>query len=90
VLIASPGDTTPDRDQVEQAIASWNRDRAVASRVVLLPLRWEVDATSEFGGLDGQQVINKQLVEQADIVIGLFHGRLGGPRLELSPDGRRD
>ncbi len=75
VLIASPGDT---RDVVEAAIQSWNRDRARAQKVVLLPLRWEFDAVPELGS-DVQAIINKQLVDEADIVIGLFHSRLGRP-----------
>jgi hypothetical protein len=79
VLIASPGDTHDARNVVEEAVLSWNRDRARAQKVVLLPLRWEFDAVPELGGGDAQAVINKQLVDQADIVIGLFHGRLGQP-----------
>ncbi len=79
VLIASPGDTRPARDVVEATVLSWNRDRARAQRVVLLSLRWEFDAVPELGGGDAQAIINKQLVDEADIVIGLFHGRLGQP-----------
>jgi hypothetical protein len=79
VLIASPSDTRQARDLVEAAVQSWNRDRARTQKVVLLPLRWEVDAVPELGGGDGQAAINRQLVDQADIVIGLFHSRLGQP-----------
>jgi len=78
VLIASPGDTRDARDVAEAAIQSWNRDRARAQKVVLLPLRWEFDAVPELGG-DAQAIINKQLVDEADIVIVLFHSRLGQP-----------
>jgi len=78
VLIASPGDTATARDVVEQAILSWNRDRSHADRVVLLPVRWEADAVPEMGS-DGQSVINRQLVDRADIVVALFHSRLGAP-----------
>lgn len=78
VLIASPGDTQVARDVVENTAKAWNRDRARTRRVVLLPLRWETDAIPEIGA-DGQAVINRQLVDLADIVIGLFHSRLGRP-----------
>lgn len=78
VLIASPGDTAVARDVVEQAILSWNRDRSHADRVILLPVRWEADAVPEMGS-DGQSVINRQLVDRADIVVALFHSRLGAP-----------
>jgi hypothetical protein len=79
VLIASPGDTKTLRKAVEGAVAAWNRDRAHQARVVLLPRRWETDAVPLIGSDDAQSVINKQLVDEADIVVGLFHSRLGNP-----------
>jgi hypothetical protein len=78
VLIASPGDTADARDVVEQTILSWNRDRSHTERVVLLPIRWETDAVPEMGA-DGQSIINRQLVDRADIVVALFHTRVGAP-----------
>ena len=78
VLIASPGDTSTARDTVESAVGSWNRDRARSRKVVLLPLRWETDAVPVMVG-DPQSIINRQLVDSADIVIALFHSRLGAP-----------
>ncbi len=64
VLIASPGDTSHARDAVEAAVASWNRDRSLSSRTVLLPLRWETDSVPGLEG-DAQTVINRQLVDTA-------------------------
>jgi hypothetical protein len=78
VLVASPGDTAMARDAVERTITDWNRDRARRERVVLLPLRWETDAVPELGD-DGQAVINRQLVDECDVVVALFHSRLGAP-----------
>lgn len=78
VLIASPGDTGELRDLVERAIHGWNTDRARQCKIVLLPLRWETGAVSELGEA-GQAVINRQLVDEADIIIGLFDAKLGTP-----------
>jgi hypothetical protein len=78
VLVASPGDTATARGAVERTITDWNRDRARRERVLLLPLRWETDAVPELGE-DGQAVINRQLVDECDIVVALFHSRLGAP-----------
>ncbi len=78
VLIASPGDTVNARDVVDQTILSWNRDRSHAERVVLLPVPWEADAVPEIGS-DGQSIINRQLVDRADIVVALFHSRVVAP-----------
>lgn len=78
VLIASPGDISEARETVEIAIRCWNSDRAYESKVVLLPVRWDTSAISELGD-EPQAIINRQLVDDADIVVGLFDSRLGTP-----------
>lgn len=76
VFIASPGDTSEYRDAVEAALHRWNGMRSANAGVVLLPRRWEVDGVPLMGG-DGQSQLNSQLVDKADIVIGIFHTRIG-------------
>jgi hypothetical protein len=76
VLIASPGDTRDERDAVERALHEWNASRAAREHVVLLPRRWETNAVPVLGG-SGQGAINKQLLDNADVVIALFDSRLG-------------
>lgn len=78
LLIASPSDTLAARDEVEHAVLGWNRDRARVAGIVVLPLRWETDSVPLLGA-SAQEVINKQLLERADVVVGLFHSRLGQP-----------
>lgn len=77
VLIASPSDTAEFRNAVEAALHAWNGSRSQGSGFILLPRRWETDAVPNLTGSDGQSVINSQLVDDADIVIALFHIRLG-------------
>lgn len=79
VLIASPGDVARERDAVERALHDWNNHRADAEGVVLRPRRYEIAAVPILGRGDPQTVINGQLVDQADIVIGIFYSRLGTP-----------
>ena len=55
---------------------SFNGERAEASGLMLLPRRWETDSIP-LTGQDGQSIINEQLVGDADIVIGIFHAKLG-------------
>lgn len=78
VLIASPGDTAAARDLIEESCHTWNSDRAGGAQVVLLPRRWETDAVPLLGA-DGQSVINSQLVDDADVVFGVFYSRVGRP-----------
>lgn len=79
VLIASPGDVVRSRDVVEATLHDWNRERAADANTILLPRRWETDSVPVLGYGDGQQVINAQLVADADILVGIFHTRLGSP-----------
>ncbi len=78
VLIASPGDTAGARNVVEDALHRWNADRAEGAGTVLLPRRWETDAVPLMGA-DAQSIINRQLVDQADIVFGVFWSKVGSP-----------
>jgi len=77
ILLASPSDTGALRDNVERSLHAWNTTRAGAASVILLPRRWETAAVPELDGTDGQTVINRQLVDDADIVIAIFHQTLG-------------
>ena len=75
VLVASPGDTTQERDAIERALHGWNGDRAEREGIILLPRRWETNAVPRLGG-SAQTVIN-ELVDSADIVLAVFDSRLG-------------
>lgn len=80
VMLSGPGDVRPHLDLIEKVIYDWNRERAIHSSVVLLPRHWSTDTVSSFSlGLDGQAEINRQLVDQADIVFAVFHAKLGTP-----------
>lgn len=78
VLVASPGDTEGARDEIESAIHAWNRDRSFKEAVIVFPLRWESGSVPILGS-SAQRQINHQLVDRADVVIAVFHGRLGSP-----------
>ncbi|PQZ94597.1 hypothetical protein CQ018_04375 [Arthrobacter sp. MYb227] len=76
VFIASPSDTSSSRDAVERALSRWNASRAENDHLVILPRRYETSAVPAMGS-DGQQIINKQLVDSADIVVAIFANKLG-------------
>lgn len=79
VLIATPGDTGDEVAAVKQSLYGWNGLRAESAQAILLPRHWKSDAVTRLGTGSGQAVINKQLVADADIVIGVFDSRLGHP-----------
>ena len=76
VLIASPSDMPEERQIATEVINEWNGLHAANEGVVLLPVRWETHATPE-AGIRPQDAINRQLVDQCDLLIGMFWTKLG-------------
>jgi nucleoside 2-deoxyribosyltransferase len=80
ILIASPGDTVNERRVLRETLEDWNSLNGDQG-VFLQPLMWERDATPELGDR-AQGVINRQLVDNADMLVGVFWTRLGTPTSE--------
>lgn len=78
VFLASPGDTVEEREAAREVIARWNVDHSVAEGVVLIPVGWETDSVPEWGD-HPQAILNRQLVDSSDLLIGIFWTRLGTP-----------
>ena len=76
VLIASPGDVTEERAIVREEVDRWNSMNSESMKIVLLSVGWERDATPDLRER-GQAVINRQLVDSCDILIGVFWTRIG-------------
>jgi hypothetical protein len=76
VLIASPTDLEEERQAATEAINDWNAQHAVAESVVLLPVKWETHAIPQ-SGVRPQDAINRQLVDECDILLGMFWTRIG-------------
>jgi hypothetical protein len=85
VLIASPSDTQDERDLLRQVIREWNDDHTEDTGTVLLPVLWETHSLPEMGDRP-QAILNRQLVEKCDILVGAFWTRLGTPTGE-EPSG---
>lgn len=81
VLLASPGDVVEERQVAREEIYRWNYLHSVDTKIVLLPVGWETDATPDLQAR-GQAVINRQLVDTSDLLIGIFWTRLGTPTPE--------
>jgi hypothetical protein len=80
-MIASPGDVAEERTIVTEEIHRWNDANASARQLVLLPVKWETHSTPQLGS-HPQTIINRQLLDEADIVIGIFGTRIGTPTEE--------
>lgn len=78
VMIACPSDVDEERKAAIEVIYDWNALNEEREKVVLLPVTWETHATPQMGDRP-QAIINKQLLPNADILIGIFWTRLGTP-----------
>ena len=78
ILIASPSDVAEERDVVERAILDWNASHLESMGVMLHPVRWEHDAYPASGDRP-QGILNKQIVESGDVLVGIFGHKLGTP-----------
>lgn len=79
VFIASPFDVHSRRDEIESAILQWNKEHGKELQTILLPRRWESDVAPGYNSVDAQQVINQNLLNNCDILIGVFWTQLGTP-----------
>lgn len=78
VLVASPSDVSAERDAVESAIQEWNGNHHERMGIMLQPVRWETHSYPASGNRP-QAILNKQIVESGDILIGIFGNKLGTP-----------
>lgn len=78
IAVASPGDTGEERACAREVIFRWNVLHAENYELVLMPIGWETHATPAMGK-PAQDIINDNVIDDADILIGVFGSRLGTP-----------
>ncbi len=78
IMIASPSDVVEERDIVRAAITKWNYINSFKNKAVLIPMGWETHSSPELGERP-QELINKRILKDSDILIGIFWTRLGTP-----------
>lgn len=78
VMIASPGDVASERAIIRDVIYEWNAVHSGARKIVLLPIGWETHSSPEMGA-SAQQIINRQVLNKCDLLVGVFWTRLGTP-----------
>lgn len=84
LLLISPGDVQEERQAVVGAVERWNATTGLNLRAHVVTTRWEF-ARPDMSA-PAQQVINQQLVDDADLGVAIFWARLGSPT-ESHPSG---
>jgi len=85
VMIASPSDVSQERRIARDVLHEWNAVNAADRQVVLMPIGWESHSFPEMGDRP-QALINRRLLSECDLLIGIFWTRLGSPTGE-APSG---
>ena len=78
VMIASPGDVSTYRSHTRNVLLEWNYIHAQATGVILMPVGWETHSSPELGST-AQDLINDRVLEDCDLLVGIFWTRLGTP-----------
>lgn len=80
VAVASPSDVPDEREAVGTVCQKWNVDNQELPPLV--PQMWEY-ATPELGG-HPQTILNKKIIARSDLLVAVFHSRLGTPTINAS------
>lgn len=76
VMIASPSDVAPARNIVREVVYEWDTVHSYTKHVVLMPVGWETHSSPEMGR-PPQEIINDQILEKCDLLVGVFWTRIG-------------
>jgi len=75
VMIASPSDVPEERKIIREVIHEWNAVNSENRGIIIMPVGWETHSSPEFGR--PQAIINKQVLEGADLLVATFWTRVG-------------
>lgn len=78
VIIVSPGDVPRERQLAREIVLGWNVINSRDKQVCLMPVGWEFNSSPEMGDR-AQKIINDQILEDSDLLIGIFWTRIGSP-----------
>lgn len=76
VMVGAPSDIKDEVAMTFDAIYEWNNAYAKVHHIVLLPCHWEKNTYPTVGERP-QESINKQMVDDSDMMVAIFGGRLG-------------
>lgn len=83
VMIASPGDVASERSIIRDVIYEWNAVHSKSRNIVLLPIGWESHSSPELGA-SAQEIINNQVLNKCDLLVGVFWTRIGTATTEYA------
>ena len=80
IMIASPSDVEEERKIIREVISEWNTIHSKPRKIVLLPRGWETDSVPKINNSHPQDLINQQVLQDSDLLVGIFWTRIGTAR----------
>lgn len=77
IAIASPSDLVGERDAIPRTFNRWNHAHE-GEDVHISPIMWETSSVPELGN-HPQHILDRQIIERADLLVALFWTRIGSP-----------
>lgn len=78
VLIASPSNVKEERKAICDVLDEWNAAHGRRLKIMLQAVRWETHCFPAQGDRP-QEIVNRQIVDGCDVLVGVFSTRLGTP-----------
>ena len=78
MFVGAPSDVDEAHDVIRGQIEQWNRDQGPRARARVEFTNWRTHSHPAAGGRP-QALLNKQVVDQCDIMVGIFNARFGSP-----------
>lgn len=78
VLLSAPTDAKAECKAADDELQEINRTHSTEMGVEFYPTDWRRDARADSGD-EPQKLLNRQIVEDADIILAIFKGRFGTP-----------
>lgn len=83
VLLSAPGDAARECDIADEELQKINRTHSGETGIEFYPTDWKRDSRADSGD-EPQKLLNKQIVEDADIILAIFKERFGTPTSQYS------
>jgi len=78
IALCGPGDVSREIRMAEEVIDEWNKTNWDATNCGLVSRHWRTSSSPDMTER-GQRVIDRQLIDDSDLVVGIFWSRLGTP-----------
>ena len=78
VLLSAPGDAAHECGVADDELQKINRTHSGETGIEFYPTDWRRDSRADSGD-EPQKLLNRQIVEDADIILAIFRERFGTP-----------